>query len=448
MTMDIDRRGFLGSAALLAGCAGVAGRADAAGAARNEFVRRKGTRLMIGDAAYRFVGANMWYAAYLGADAPYGDRARLRRELDALAAMGVTNIRILASAEEGPLRDSIKPGFRTATTTNRTLLAGLDYALAEMAKRNMRAVLYLTNFWEWSGGMMTYLSYVNGGQFLNANDPAHPWPAFANFNAQFYGNARAKEMYRDWIRTIVSRTNSVTAKPYAADPTIMAWQLSNEPRPAGDLAHADLDQFHGWVRDSATLIKSLDPNHLVCTGSEGLKGTLEKPDILLAEYGIDAIDYLTAHIWPNNWDWVKQADLANTYKRGETLTQDYIVKHIGYARQLDKPLIIEEFGYPRDGGSNDPKVATTYKDRFYRLIYAAALRDMAAGGPIAGTNFWAWNGEARAQHPDYQFRDGDGQYMGDPPHEPQGWYGIFTGDTTVRIVANHAAAIARLPKTR
>ncbi len=445
---NLDRRGLLGAAALLAGGAGVPALAAPSPAATAPFVRRQGTRLMIGDAVYRFAGANMWYAAYLGADAPYGDRARLGRELDALAAMGVTNLRILASAEEGPLRNSIKPGFRTATTINETLLAGLDYALAEMAKRNMRAVLYLTNFWEWSGGMMTYLSYVNGGRFINMNDPAHPWPAFANFNAQFYGNRRATDMYRDWIRTVVSRTNTVTGRPYAADPTVMAWQLSNEPRPSGDAAHAKLDQFYAWVRDSARLIKSLDPNHLVCTGSEGLKGTLEQPSILLAEHGIPEIDYLTAHIWPNNWEWVKQTDLAGTYRRGEQLTDDYIAKHVDYARQLDKPLIIEEFGYPRDGGSNDPKVATTFKDRFYRLIYAAALRDMRAGGPIAGTNFWAWNGEARAQHPDYRFRDGDGQYMGDPPHEPQGWYGIFTGDTTIRLVADHAAAIARLPAPR
>lgn len=443
--MRMDRRGFLGAATLLAGCATVP---PAPAAASPGFVRREGMRLMVGDRPYRFVGANMWYAAYLGADAPYGDRARLGRELDALKAMGVTNLRILASAEEGPLRNAIKPGFRTATTTDATLLAGLDHALAEMAKRDMRAVLYLTNFWEWSGGMMTYLSYVNGGRYLDMNDPAHPWPAFANFNAQFYGDARATGLYRDWIRTLVSRTSSATGRRYADDPTIMAWQLANEPRPAGDVDHADVEQFTLWVRDSARLIKSLDPNHLVCTGSEGLKGTLERPDILLAEHGLAEIDYLTAHIWPNNWDWVKQTDLANTYPRGETLTEEYIARHVELARQLDKPLVIEEFGYPRDGGSNDPRVATGYKDRFYRLIYAAALRDMARGGPIAGTNFWAWNGEARAEHPDYRFRDGDRHYMGDPPHEPQGWYGIFTGDTTIRIVADHAAAVARLPRTR
>ncbi len=105
MTKAMDRRGFLGTAGLLAGAASVPALASDAKAGERAFVRRDGMRLMIGDDVYRFAGANIWYAAYLGADAPYGDRARLGRELDALAAMGVTNLRILASAEEGPLRN-------------------------------------------------------------------------------------------------------------------------------------------------------------------------------------------------------------------------------------------------------------------------------------------------------------------------------------------------------
>ncbi|GGB40038.1 mannanase [Sphingomonas metalli] len=440
--MNFDRRTLLGSTALLAGCATLGG---APGSAPRLFVRRDGMRLMAGREPYRFAGANIWYAAYLGADAPYGDRARLGRELDALKAMGVTNLRILASAEEGPLRNAIRPGFRgPGRDYNQTLLGGLDHALAEIGRRGMRAVLYLTNFWEWSGGMMTYLSYVDGGRYIDMNDPAHPWPAFANANAAFYRNPAAIGLYHDWIRATVTRTNTVTGLRYADDPTIMAWQLANEPRPAGDAAHADLPAFYAWVRDSARLIRSLDPNHLICTGSEGLKGSLEQADIVLAEHGIAEIDYLTAHIWPNNWDWVRQADLPGTFQRGEALSGAYLAQHVGFARQLGKPLIIEEFGYPRDGGSNDPAATTVYRDRFYGLIYAAAERDMAEGGPIAGTNFWAWNGEARAQHPDFRFRAGDHAYMGDPPHEPQGWYGVFTGDSTVRLIAQHAAAIARL----
>ncbi|SEN75867.1 mannan endo-1,4-beta-mannosidase [Sphingomonas gellani] len=445
MTLELDRRHLLGAAAAMAGGAALPAFA-AGGKAPDRFVRREGMRLMLGDRPYRFAGTNMWYAAWLGADAVYGDRARLGRELDRLAAMGVTNLRICASGEEGPLKGSIKPGFRgPGPHYNQTLLAGLDYALAEMGKRGLRAVLHLTNFWEWSGGMMTYLSYVNGGRYIDAHDPAHPWPAFANFNAQFYGNAKAVALYHAYVRSLVGRVNTVTGTRYADDGTIVAWQLANEPRPAGDLDHADLPRFYAWIDGTARLIKSIDSDHLVCTGSEGLKGCLEQESIVLAEHRFASIDYLTCHIWPNNWDWVKQTDLPGTFARGEELTDDYIARHVSMARQLGKPLVIEEFGYPRDGGSNDPKVATTYKDRFYRRIYDAALDDMRAGGPIAGTNFWAWNGEARAQHADYVFHPGDRQYMGDPPHEPQGWYGVFDGDSTVRLIADHAASIARLP---
>ena len=46
-----------------------------------------GTRFLLAGAPYRYMGANMWYAAYLGADAPYGNRDRLRRELDRLRAV-------------------------------------------------------------------------------------------------------------------------------------------------------------------------------------------------------------------------------------------------------------------------------------------------------------------------------------------------------------------------
>ena len=88
-----------------------------------------------------------------GADAPYGDRARLLRELDRLKALGVSNLRIMAAAEEGPLKSSIKPGFRSKDHWNESpaarprLLPGRAGQSGEM-----KAVLYLSNFWEWSGG--------------------------------------------------------------------------------------------------------------------------------------------------------------------------------------------------------------------------------------------------------------------------------------------------------
>ena len=106
-------------------------------------MRREGPHFTLDGARHYYAGANMWYAAYLGADAPLGDRARLRRELDALAALGVTNLRILASSEQSPLTHSVSPAFRDkAGHYNETLLRGLDTALAEMGRRGMRAVGY------------------------------------------------------------------------------------------------------------------------------------------------------------------------------------------------------------------------------------------------------------------------------------------------------------------
>ena len=128
----------------------------------------------------------MWYAPWLGADAPFGNRARLSRELDRLRALGVSNVRINGSAEFSPLRNSVRPAFRTQSRHyDETLLRGLDFTLAEMGRRGLKAVIYLTNFWEWSGGMMTYLYWTNGGRYINMNDPAHPWPEFPDFVSPF-----------------------------------------------------------------------------------------------------------------------------------------------------------------------------------------------------------------------------------------------------------------------
>ena len=437
---------MLSATALLAACAG-GGLGGGVGRAR-PFVRRDGMRFRIGEETYRFAGSNIWYAAYLGAEGAIGNRDRLKRELDSLAALGVDNLRILGSSELSPLKNSITPAFRTADATyNETLLRGLDFALAEMGRRGMRAVLYLTNFWEWSGGMMTYLYWTNGGKYLDMNDPAHPWPAFADFNSAFYSSGRAIEMYHDYVRAVVGRTNTITGTAYRDDPTIMSWQLANEPRPAGSekVGRPALPAFYAWVSSTARLIKSIDANHLVSTGSEGLKGCLEDAGCVIAEHGMPEIDYLTAHIWPLNWGWVDSADLERTFPAGAAKVSEYIDQHLGYARDLGKPLVIEEFGFPRDRGLYDPGTPTRFKDRFYALIYATVEKSAAADGPLQGSNFWAWGGEGRTGAADHRFRPGDTSYVGDPPHEPQGWYSVFDSDESSKaVIRAHAAALTRL----
>jgi mannan endo-1,4-beta-mannosidase len=445
----IDRRSMLAASgalggATLPGCGSASGAAEvkaAPSAERPGFVQRNGMTLTLDGEPYRFVGANIWYGAYLGADAVYGDRARLGRELDRLQALGITNLRILAAAEEGPLKSSIKPGFRTKDSWNEALLQGLDYCLDQVGSRGLKAVLYLTNFWEWSGGMGSYLWYATG-EYLDNGDAAHPWPQFPDHNAGFYASKAAVEMFQQHVRRVVGRTNSVNGVAYADDPAIMSWQLCNEPRPGGSdekIAEA-LPAYYAWIDDSAARIRALDRNHLVSLGQEGTIASNGREDVVVRAHA--QIDYMTAHVWPLNWGWVNGKDLAGTWEAGSAKVAEYLAAHERIGASLDKPLILEEFGFPRDGELYAPSAATSFRERYYRQIYDAVESSIARGGPICGSNFWAWNGEARAEHADYRFQDGDRQYMGDPPHEPQGWYGNFDSDAAVlELIRGHAAKV-------
>lgn len=415
------------------------------------FVRVAGRQFRRGGARYPVIGANLWYAAWLGADRPYGNRARLRRELDRLEALGVNNVRILGAAERSPLKGSVSPTFRgPGADYDPGLLSGLDWAMAEIARRGMTAVIYLNNFWEWSGGMAAYLTYVNGGRFVEAVDPARPWTDFPDFVAGFYGDEQAVALGDHYIRTLVARTNSVTGRRYVDDPAIMAWQLANEPRPAGTQAVYDrtYPAFLDWVRSTAKLIKSFDRNHLVSTGSEGTIGCLQKEACAVDIHATPDIDYVTMHIWPRNFGWLDRNDLPGSYDAGAAKTRAYIDDHVAIAQRLDKPLVIEEFGFPRDGDAYAPGSPTTLKDRYYRLVLGAVAEGLRAGGPLAGANFWAWNGEGRAEHADYRWRDGDTAYLGDPAHEPQGFYGVFDTDRTTQAVVRDWARAMRVAAAR
>ncbi|HCT23940.1 MAG TPA: beta-mannosidase, partial [Chitinophagaceae bacterium] len=126
---------------------------------KSAFVQVKDQQFLLNGSTYTFLGTNFWYGHHLGAY----DTARLIRELDRLAAMGVQNLRILGSSEgpdEEPWRMS--PALQTKPGVyNEALLKGMDKLLVEMRKRNMKAVVVLNNFWPWSGGMAQYRVWVN-----------------------------------------------------------------------------------------------------------------------------------------------------------------------------------------------------------------------------------------------------------------------------------------------
>ena len=140
---------------------GCSGKSDRETAPAPGFVTVRDGNFWLGDSVYRYVGTNFWYGAILGSEGRGGDRARLARELDSLKALGMDNLRILVGGD-GPegLASHISPTLQTAPGVyNDTLLRGLDYLLDQLEQRDMRAVLYLNNAWEWSGGFSAYLEW-------------------------------------------------------------------------------------------------------------------------------------------------------------------------------------------------------------------------------------------------------------------------------------------------
>src|SRR5437763_5041304 len=125
--MFTRRSTLLGGAALLAGLGSPSDARGRLWPSHAAFIRREGTAFRIGGRPYHYAGTNMWYAPWLGADAPFGNRARLSRELDRLTALGVSNVRVNDPAEHSPLPNSVRPSCRAPDRHFReTLLRGRE----------------------------------------------------------------------------------------------------------------------------------------------------------------------------------------------------------------------------------------------------------------------------------------------------------------------------------
>lgn len=388
---------------------------------------------------YYVAGANLWYGGHLGAPNGVGRRERLVKELDQLRALGINNLRVLAVSEQSAMRSALSPATTSAPGEyDELLLQGLDFLMAELASRDMTAVLYLNNFWQWSGGMTQYLNWFTRSP---AHDPdlSGDYERFMAENARFYTIEEAQQEYRRVIARIVNRVNSITRVPYREDPGILSWQLANAPRPGNSKAGArEKAAYARWIGETARYIRSLDGRHMVSSGSEGLAGSNGDAQLFLDAHRTPDIAYLTCHLWPSNWGWFDVQRPTDTWDGMMQQSLHYLDRHVGFAEALGKPLVIEEFGLDRDGGSFDPTSSTTLRDRFYAEVFALVQKRAQAGDPVAGWNFWAWGGAGRAANADYRWRPGN-DVVGDPPHEEQGLYSVFDSDaSTLRLIRESA----------
>jgi mannan endo-1,4-beta-mannosidase len=403
------------------------------------FVKVQDGRFYRAGKPYYYVGTNFWYGAILGSEGQGGDRKRLCKELDALKKTGIDNLRILVGSDgERGVKTKVEPTLQISPGVyNDTILAGLDYLLMEMGKRQMVAVLYLNNSWEWSGGYGAYLEWAGEGKAPRPNEDGYT--AYMNFVIKFAGNKKAHQLFYNYVRFILSRTNRYTGKRYVDDPAIMSWQIGNEPRA---FSKDVLPQFEGWLSETSALIRSIDKNHLISIGSEGSWGCENDYGCYERICADKNIDYCNVHLWPYNWSWAHKETLIEDLPQSCRNTKDYIDKHLAICDRLNKPLVMEEFGYPRDGFSFSPKSSTKGRDGYYQYVFSLVSNNAAQGGKFAGCNFWGWGGYAKPQHEQWQVGD---DYTGDPAQEQQGLNSVFSTDkSTLKVIRKEVKRMERL----
>ena len=435
------KRTYILMLALLLSFAGVKG--------QENFIHVKNGCFYRGETPYpKYIGTNFWYGAILGSEGVGGDRARLKKELDCLCGLGVKNLRVLVGAD-GPSLDVpgsykanlVYPTLQTAPGEyNDTLLAGLDYLLQEMGKRDMTAVLYLNNAWEWSGGYGQYLEWSGAGKTPQPNIDGYE--AYMKHVAQFSTSKAAQRLFFNHVKFIVNRTNRYTGRAYKDDPTIMAWQIGNEPRAfnpdySKDSSHQKA-AFASWLSKTSRLIKKIDKNHLVTTGSEGKHGCEEDLELFKTIHADKNIDYICIHIWPYNWGWTTEEELKRAgsgidVTAATDSTGHYIDEALGVAMHLNKPVVIEEFGFPRDGFSNSKASTTNGRDKYYDYLFGVVRHPSYT--LLAGCNFWGWGGYGEPSHTSWLPFD---QYTGDPAQEAQGLNSVFaTDESTLDVIKKH-----------
>jgi mannan endo-1,4-beta-mannosidase len=315
-------------------------------AAHSTFVTRVGGQLVAGGRPFRFAGTNNYYLHYQSATAR-------NNVIDKAAASGFDVLRTWGWFDTGTA-DGTNP---TAGSQNGVFLQywdgtghpkyndgpdglqRLDAVIARAQQDHLRLVIPFTNNWGDFGGMDKYVEWAGGSH-----------------HDDFYTSPTIRGWYQDWIAHVLNRTNSITGVKYKDDPTIMTWELGNEPRCVGSgkypkSASCTTDTLVDWAGAVSTFIKSIDRHHLVSVGDEGFFADQPGSDDWTRN-GVDGvdtvrlaalpnIDVMSYHLYPDGW--------GKTPAWG---TQ-WILDHAAAARRLHKPVMLGEYGL-KDKSTRNP----------------------------------------------------------------------------------------------
>ncbi len=396
-TSDASRAG-IGRRRFLTGAAGVA--AAAAGAvalpepalatppprrssnppAGEGFVKVRHGNFELQHTPFRFGGTNTYY---LHEQSHY----MIDAALNDAAAMSLRVVRAWAFADGSG--QSYRPLQPEPYVYDDAAFDSLDYAVWKAGQLGIRLVLTLVNNWPDYGGMQQYVKwFLNLPDDSYGNDPVN--------HDHFYTSDAIKRCYKAYARYVTHRRNGYTGRRYNEDPTIMTFELANEPRNRSDKSGSEV---LAWVHEMSAWVKSLAPNQLVAVGDEGFYGDPSDSDYPYSNYEgnrwkdflhVPTIDYGTVHLYPGSWG-ETPANGKDPVAWGTTWIND----HLADGHRIGKPVVIEEYGLQVNADQGVPDEAA--RDAGYRAWTGA----VEANG--WGDQFWLLTSRVDdgSYYPDY-----------------------------------------------
>uniref|UniRef100_A0ACD5VI06 Uncharacterized protein n=1 Tax=Avena sativa TaxID=4498 RepID=A0ACD5VI06_AVESA len=360
-------RGALG--ALLVFLCLVHGGREAEAAGGGGFVRAQGTRFVLNGSPYYANGFNAYWLMTMASDT--AQKGKVTSALSQAAARGLTVARTWAFSDGGGNALQYSPG-----KYNENTFKGLDFVLSEARKVGVNVILSLVNNYDTFGGKKQYVDWARGqGQAIGSDD-------------DFFTNSLVKGFYKNHVKTVLTRVNTVSGVAYKDDPTILAWELMNEPRCQSDLSGRSIQS---WITEMAAHVKSIDANHMLEAGLEGFYGASSSLAVnpsgylvgtdFIANNQVPGIDFATVHSYPDQWlSSSSSDDQAQLRFLGRWLDA-----HIADAqRTLRKPLLVAEFGKSQ----RDPGYSSAQRDAQFGMVYTKIYQSARAGGPTVGGLFW------------------------------------------------------------
>jgi endo-1,4-beta-mannosidase len=315
----------------------------------DHFITVKGTEFYDGDEPFRYVGTNNYTLHMV-------EPASLEYILSWAEKLGLTVVRTWAFGETAKNEKDWagwekRRYFTTAPGQYReAAFKDLDAVLVSASKHHLRLILALSNNWADYGGAPEWVKFFG---LTDKND--------------FFDKPQIKAAFKDYINHMVNRVNTISGVAYKEDPTIMAWDLMNEPWYQRDTS----GKFMGlWIDEMSSYLKSLGVKQLVTTGMEGYRarnGTHYSGTDFILDQQSPSIDFATFHIYPTS---------QYTQYNLET-TQAILAAYVKDGHEiLKKPVVMEEFGIEKGKPGYDRPP----------FIYGMLKAFYDAGGN--GSNYW------------------------------------------------------------